>query len=417
MTARSLELVFFDAGGGHRAAADALQTVLAKSHPDWRVEIVDLQEALKSADPLFILTGTLSQDLYNAALKLGLTYGSRAFLRGLQAAIRLCAPRMEERLRERWSKESAGKGAPDLVVSLVPNFNGIMYRALAAASPGTPFVTIMTDMADQPPRFWQEKQDQYLICGTAFAARQARETGWYRPERIFQTSGMIIRPSFYDLPKKPRVTRASLGLAEGVPTALIMFGGYGSSAAADIVERFAAARLKVQSIVMCGHNDALREALHKVPGCHAAGFTRDVADYMRIANFFIGKPGPGSLSEAWHMDLPTIVEGNARTMIQERPNVALAEALGAGIAVKSFRRIARIVGAMIDSGQLTQMRAQLRRMNNRAVFEIPAMLEKIMASPRSPARSLIGLTPPRKLTRIAQKLGRREKTRGPSATH
>jgi hypothetical protein len=218
MTKRSVELVFFDAGGGHRAAVLALKSVLASLQPSWDVEIIDLQDILKSADPLYILTGVPSQNFYNAALRMGLTYGSRGFLRILQAVIKLCAPRMEEILRERWR---ADNDKPlDIVVSLIPNFNGVMFRALRAARPQVPFVTLMTDMADQPPHFWQEKQDQHVICGTAFAVTQARSTGWYRPERIYQVSGMILRPSFYEVPQKPRLTRKGLGLEEDKPTAL-----------------------------------------------------------------------------------------------------------------------------------------------------------------------------------------------------
>ncbi len=86
---------------------------------------------------------------------------------------------------------------PDLVVSLVPNFNRALYQSLHAALPQTPFVTVMTDMADYPPHFWMEKQPQYLICGTDRAVEQAAAMG-YSSHRVFQVSGMILRPQFYD---------------------------------------------------------------------------------------------------------------------------------------------------------------------------------------------------------------------------
>jgi len=53
MTKRFLELIFFDAGGGHRSATEALRAALAETHPDWDVTVTDLQEILKSADPLY----------------------------------------------------------------------------------------------------------------------------------------------------------------------------------------------------------------------------------------------------------------------------------------------------------------------------------------------------------------------------
>ena len=60
------------------------------------------------------------------------------------------------------------------MVSLIPHFNGAMYRALHDVYPEAPYVTVMTDLADCPPHFWQEKQDQYIVCGSDKALRQAR---------------------------------------------------------------------------------------------------------------------------------------------------------------------------------------------------------------------------------------------------
>jgi hypothetical protein len=73
------------------------------------------------------------------------------------------------RLRRHWRKTK-----PDLVVSLVPNFNRAMCDALAAALPEFPYVTVLTDFADYPPHFWIEpNQRQHLICGTSKAVSQA----------------------------------------------------------------------------------------------------------------------------------------------------------------------------------------------------------------------------------------------------
>ncbi len=66
---------------------------------------------------------------------------------------------------------------PDMVVSLIPHYNRALKQALDRAWPGTPYVTILTDIADYPPHFWIERMDQYVICGSARAAQQARGVG------------------------------------------------------------------------------------------------------------------------------------------------------------------------------------------------------------------------------------------------
>ena len=61
-------------------------------------------------------------------------------------------------------------------------------------------------------------------------------------------------------------------------------------------------------------------ALPRAFAMHVEGFTREVPRFMRLADFFIGKPGPGSISEAVAMGLPVIIERNHWTLPQERYN-------------------------------------------------------------------------------------------------
>ena len=83
---------------------------------------------------------------------------------------------------EIWRRER-----PDMVVSVVPNFNRALFQAPQNEPPGTPFVTILTDFADYPPHFWLEKQDHYVICGTERAYEQALASG-KSPEKTFLVS-------------------------------------------------------------------------------------------------------------------------------------------------------------------------------------------------------------------------------------
>jgi 1,2-diacylglycerol 3-beta-galactosyltransferase len=366
-------MVFFDAGGGHRSAATALIAVMAERYPEWRIDLVNLQEVLEPVDLFHKVTGYQSQNFYNGILKRGWTYGSLTMLRGLQRGISLYSDHIEEVLEERWRATQ-----PDLLVSLIPNFNGVMYRAFRRAHPTIPYVTVMTDLADCPPHFWQEKQDQFMICGTDKAVRQAAEMG-YPPDKIFQASGMILKPVFYRTPAGDRrAEREKLGLDPGMPTGLIMFGGYGSTTAARIVERLEKSGLAVQYIVICGHNEKLKEKLEGRPNCHVVGFTDRVADYMHLADFFIGKPGPGSISEALQMGLPAIIECNRKTMPQERYNATWLEERELGLVLRDFKEIAAAVRHLLADGRLELFRENAGRLNNRAVYEIPDMFAEIL---------------------------------------
>ena len=376
---KTIDLVYFNAGGGHRAAALALQDVVREQRRPWNVRLVNLFEVLDRKGAFRRLTGSAPEDLYNKRLARGWTLGLAQELKLLQAMIRLCHPTLRRALQEHWLRTE-----PDLVVSLVPNFNRALYESVVATMPGVPFVTVLTDMADHPPHFWIEPgQRQHLVCGTPKAVAQARAAG-YANSQISLTSGMILRPAFYRSSHIDRdAVRRSLGLDPTLPTGVVMFGGQGSMQMASIARSLS----DVQLILLCGHNEALVTKLRaQAPTApHAVvRYTPEVSSYMRLGDFLIGKPGPGSLSEAVHSGLPVITCSNAWTMPQERYNAQWVREQGIGIVLTSMRTIRSGVTEMVQ--RLPELRAQVSRIDNRAVFEVPEILSDLMHQASIPTR-------------------------------
>lgn len=376
-----VDLVWFNAGGGHRAAAQALaQVMLAQGRP-WDVRKVNLTEVLDPSSVFRRLTGMEPEDIYNKRLASGFTLGLAQELKLLQGLIRFSHASLVQRLAAHWQATQ-----PDLVVSLVPNFNRALHDSLAAARPGVPFVTVLTDMADHPPNFWIEPGTrQHVVCGTAHAAAQALALGC-APQQVHRTSGMILRPDFYLQSTIDRTAeRQRLGLEGDAPTGLVLFGGTGSR----VMKRIALRLPDTPLILMCGRNESLADQLRALPAGPAprvvVGHTPDVARWMQLADFFIGKPGPGSLSEAVQMHLPVIVTRNAWTMPQERWNTDWVQQQGLGVVRRSFRQVHAAVAGL--TAELPKLRARVRQVHNRAVFEVPDILAQILtAGPADPVR-------------------------------
>ncbi len=369
---KRIDLMFFDAGGGHRSAATALKQVIQQQGRPWDARLVNVQDILEPLDIFKKITGIRGEDVYNLFLRRGWTLGSPQILVAMHGIIRIYHKKQVEIMRKFWREDR-----PDLVVSVVPNFNRSLFQSLLAEIPGTPMVTVMTDLADYPPHFWMEKQKQYFICGSTKAVEQARSQG-HGPDRVFRTSGMILNPKFYD---PVDADRASVGLAAEIPTAVVLFGGHGSSQMLEIARRIQQARVPVQLILLCGHNVKLVKELRALKGpvkMHVESFTPQVPRFMKMSDFLIGKPGPGSISEAMAMDLPVIVERNAWTMPQERYNAEWIQEQGIGIVLGSFHNIVRGVQEMIEPVNFAKYRDAVAKQSNRAVFEIPDILEKIM---------------------------------------
>lgn len=372
---KKLDFIYFDAGGGHRAAATALRQVMERQGRPIAIRMVNLQELLDSLDVFRKVTGLRLEDIYNQMLKRGWTLGSCQLTAAMHLVIRMFHSQQVKLLERFWAESR-----PDMVVSLVPNFNRALGESLRRALPGTPFVTVLTDIADYPPHFWIERQEQYLICGSEKAVEQALAMG-HSPAKVFRASGMILNPRFYQVAplseEERREERARMGFDAKTPVGLVLFGGQGAAVMRAITRRLRNRPL----ILICGHNEKLKASLQGVrrdAPAFVEGFSKDIPRYMQLADYFIGKPGPGSLSEAAFMGLPVIVERNAWTLPQERYNAEWIEERGIGLVLPGFRGIAGAVDRLLEPSEYARFRAATHRMQNRAVFEIPEILERIL---------------------------------------
>lgn len=366
-------LIYFNAGGGHRAAATALMAELLRQYPDCSVNMVDLFQVLDPKQRFKRMTGFAPETYYNKRLSTGFTLGLAQELKLLQAMIRMSHPPLVAKLVDFWRATQ-----PTMVVSLVPNFNRAIGVSLEQTGLATSFVTVMTDMADHPPHFWIEPgYTQHLICGTDHAVAQAISQG-IKTSRIHRTSGMVLSPRFYDEPSQNRrQARQTLGFDPEAAVGLVMFGGHGSAAMKRIATQLADQPL----ILMCGRNESLKQTLaglERKAKHHVVGFTEDVAHWMRLADYFIGKPGPGAISEALHCGLPVIVARNAWTMPQERWNTDWIREQNIGRVLPSFTKVDLAVDEVIEN--LAPLRANVSKLQNRALFEVPQILMEILAA-------------------------------------
>jgi len=374
---KKIHVVFHDGGGGHRNAAVALQAIAAQQQRPWQVELIQFQELTDQLDVLRKLTGIRIQEQYNVLLQNGWTLGSVYLLRLLQATIRAFHRRLVNLLEKFWREKPA-----DLLVSVIPHFNRELCQSWSKIYPGRPFVTLITDLADFPPRFWIEPmKEQYVIAGTERAAEQASALG-HDDAHIFRTSGMILRPDFYTPDNSdPIVLRKELGLRPDLTTAIVLFGGHGSKVMLDITRSLDAAQLPLQLILICGRNEELAAKFNaqawRIP-IKVIGFTKEIHKLMRAADFLIGKPGPGSIAEAMVRKLPVLIECNAWTLPQERYNAEWVAEKRVGIVLGSFRQVVSGVQRMLEPAALPEFRTNVAALENRAIFEIPEILDKLL---------------------------------------
>jgi hypothetical protein len=393
---RKLTIIFHHAGGGHRSTAEALKSTLTAQQRPWDVELLNIQDLLGPLDVLGKVTGIQIEDAYNLILRKGWTRSTPQLLVVLQSVIRAYHSQVVKALRKHWAEHPT-----DLALSVIPHFDREIAESVQDTAKPVPFVTLLTDLADYPPRFWIEPNSEYLIVGTERAKQQAFEMG-HSTDHVFEISGMVLKPKFYEKIAIDRAAdRQKHGLDPNTPTGVVLFGGHGSRVMLDIVKRLDRANAGVQLILICGHNKKLAADLKRLrtqKPLLIEGFTSNVEYYMALADFFIGKPGPGSISEALQLHLPVIVECNARTLPQERYNAQWVTEKGYGIVLSNFKEIADGVQRLLEPSAFAQFRRNAGSYSNFALLEVPIILDEILR--RSNGR--VAQTSPRETTAVNQ---------------
>lgn len=372
-----INALVFDAGGGHRAAARALAEAIAELGLPWELHVFNPVRD--------VIRAPLGEHLYNrVVLRWGWTW---AWL----------PMRWLLRQRARWGRghyttiqsEYFRKHSADLVISFGPLLNRIMQAAYQNVRPGAPYVVALTDLADDPPNFWIEDQGRYhFLCPTAHAEQQALARG-HPPERVRRISGVPLAPRFSRRADIDRAAeRAKIGLAPDIPTAFVSFSSHGSPALFKVAKTLQRMGDAVQAIIICGHNARLEARVRRLGmAAHVTGYCHQIEHLMQLSDFFIGKPGPGSVSEALSLGLPVITASNRSTLRHERYNCRWLEENGFGIVTPGFDapHMARALRTLLQPGVLAAYRARVDAHENRGIFELVQHLTRLLAGEQTRA--------------------------------
>jgi UDP-N-acetylglucosamine:LPS N-acetylglucosamine transferase len=381
-------------GGGHYATYYAIRAIAEQYQLPWQFQVTDMDDIMASMTEqkevvnAYKLLGGSVHELYNRMLSSGWTWFWSLQMRLNKFLVKLNYDAGVRYFEQYWREQQ-----PDLVISIVTMCNKVLSESLQKVKPGTPYVTLPIDFADSPPGFWFEPQtDNYTICATEKALQQARSLG-VKEDRIVLTSGMVIHPRFYQLSECDRTSeRQRLGLDPDRLTGVVMFGGNGSQVMETIAKQLERFDEQLQLIFLCGRNEQLAANLNNYQGAQKrfiTTFTQDIPYYMNLGDFFVGKPGPGSLSEALAMKLPVITECNLSTLIHERYNTQWVKEKQVGIVLKNFRQIDKAVEQFLDPQTFARYQTNVAAINNRGVFEVVELVQKLLNERKMVDRSRV----------------------------
>ncbi|MGM0594499.1 MAG: hypothetical protein ACQETD_08190 [Pseudomonadota bacterium] len=372
-------VIYTEAGGGHKAAAEALREVL-EATGDYRVSLVNpYREVHPELDVFARWTRYDGEAVYNELI---IGQGRTGLFCLAYYLVVMLSIRLQYRTGRRALHRHLEQCRPDLVVSVLPLLNDVILDSLPARCGGegtVPFAVLMTDWVEMSRHVWFPKRPRYYaICGTepGYAQMAARPalTG-----RVFRTSGLLIRPAFLDVALKDRTAeRRALGLEPDKPVVCMLYGGGGSWRMRELGQELAERPADVQVVFLCGRNEPLASALRAIEWpfpVQVHGFTPEVHRFLGVADVFVGKPGPGSVSEALAVG-PALLLDRRMVLPQERPLLRWVEREGLGRGFSSAADFRRALETALHTTGGT-VAAPARR-ENRAARELPAIVAEIL---------------------------------------
>lgn len=316
-------ILYSDTGGGHRAAAGALDGALRTIHSGVQVTWCDPlirqgRAVARRVTSLYPTIITRSPATWGAIFHASNTAASFAAIR---AALRT-------QLRPVLTRHLAAAD-PDLVLSVHPLLNHVTADLLRRGPRPRALMTVVTDLVDLH-RGWVCRRADLVVVPTA-EARTAALRLRIRPSRL-RLLGMPVDLRFRPAqPGEQAELRRRLGLDEQRPTVLVVGGGDGSGRLLARVRTLAEGRQPWQLIAVCGRNEALRRRLRgysfQTPTL-VLGFVNDMPEVMRAADLLVGKGGPGAIAEAMATGLPMVVTSYLPG--QERSNARFVTESGVG---------------------------------------------------------------------------------------
>lgn len=380
-------LIFTTQGGhGHRASAQALSAAIKAQNLPWTVIQADFFATLQNTDNHSHLWAKLSQKMtviYNTLIQCSWGRGILAFLS------KVFIPPYKKFLENKIINQITNQGAnhpfitylqeqkPDLVISVASLINTCLGQIMAQFFPQIPVAVIATDFDEGFPGMWLGPDQLHYLLGTDLLQIKAKNQGY---THTYPLPGLMINPSFCVPTNQDKKNyKKRLGLHPDKPTALILFGGYGDSLMLRVAKKVAN-HPSLQCIFICGHNHSLYEDLKKIPfqnpSC-IAGFTDTMVDYMQAADFFIGKPGPGCVSEAISQYLPVLIQTGWTTLLQEKAVVDWVQRRTLGLTFYGLNDLLIKIEKMLENLEFYTNHTK-KIPPNTAVFESLTILQKFM---------------------------------------
>ena len=382
------------AGGGHLQAAAALVGAWRTLHPGDTVRKVDV---LDFSPPFY---KRLYEKGYEALVKRAPELYALLFKETDNSSLmrKLC------RLRRSFSSATHQRFVNHLIrfrpdVVLCTHFMplGILGGLMSKEPRFRPFtVCVVTDF--EAHALWIEPCVD-LYCVAADETKASLISRGVLPEKVAVT-GIPISASFSKRISAGRV-RKNYGLREGVPTVLVLSGGFGMGPIGGVLAELDKLHHPVQVLAVAGRNKRLRRelaSLKHLQFTRVLGFVTNMNEMMSVADLIVTKPGGLTSSEALAVGRPLLILNPIPG--QETANSAFLLKHGAAVKVNRMKDLVRRIDLLLGSPGLREMARAAKAIGRRgAARDICRAVAKRMRDSEKQGLEKSQRRPARRVTR------------------
>ncbi len=353
MASQSILILTSNTGGGHRSAANALESSLTQLSPGQI--LVKMTQVLEESH----FFCRKAAELYNFLLR-----DHQDLMKYYFWAINKLRPN-ESRLV---FKSALGYGLrifekvmPSVIVSVHPmtqHFFAYVLKRLNLQD-RIPLLTVVTDPYQGFWKGWAcDDVSQYYVASDN-AKQQLIDFGV--GSHKIQVMGMPVHSRFNPVSQAEKaMLRHELGLDPERFTVFVNAGWVGGGNIPQIYEALlregSRQELPIQTVFLTGHNEVLATEARQIAQSarfpvKVVGYTSEMDRLMKASDIMVSKLGGLTTFEALSCRLPIVADAVTQPMPQEAQTAAFLESTGAGVMLRNPGEITSVVKSLIDSPQ------------------------------------------------------------------
>ncbi len=343
LSKKKIVIFTFNKGGyGHKAASKALNELLKTQY---EINTIDLSEYLGAGR----IVGGWS--IYDTLLRGGWIRSTNIIAGSFPLYMKVFEKRFKKKVCRLLDEEN-----PDLVISVISYFDGLLFHACKQLDLPLLMVTTDGDLANWTVGLDAKTQPK-IKATIGFESPKTRGLLLKHglSDEDIALTGFPIRKDF--LEKKDKNTiKTAWNIPQDKFTVLLLMGGVGVGATYNYARKISKMNLPIHLVVCTGSNKSMYKRMQKIQrrsnvSMTVVPFTQRVSDLMAVSDLLITKAGPGTINEAVFMDLPMLVDKTTSLVYWEEENIKFVEQNNFGQSVLSFRRLENTIKKFVEDKQ------------------------------------------------------------------